>query len=319
MSEDCKVFFSVIVPVYNCEHYVEKCISSIVCQSFDDYEILIIDDGSTDSSLDKVRVLERKYRNVKVFSQKNGGVSSARNCGINNARGEYIIFIDSDDWVDTEYFSMAYEILRLGFDGVIFNYFTVEGSAKNKVRLIEGCKHLSDDNLESLLLLSKITNGPCDKIFKRELYKTNHILFPEGISVGEDALVTYNLLKQSNSIVLSSEAYLNYRYHIDSVTKSQVTKKKLEDILYVARAISYKESHSSQSHAFTIRLIIDYYISALKNSELVDVVIEIENQVVESLERSKLSNFVSWKVKLKIALLKVLSNMRMLHFLKYFR
>ena len=100
---------SVIVPIYNSDKYLQRCIDSILSQDFEDFELLLIDDGSTDNSGDICDKYAEKDMRVRVFHKKNGGVSSARNLGIENAKGEWVVFIDSDDWVDITMLEKLYK------------------------------------------------------------------------------------------------------------------------------------------------------------------------------------------------------------------
>ncbi len=103
---------SVIVPVYNVEKYLEECIESLINQTLTDIEIICINDGSTDNSLKILEELQKKDNRIKIINQKNSGVSSARNNGIENATGEYIGFVDSDDWIDSDYYEKLYNTAK---------------------------------------------------------------------------------------------------------------------------------------------------------------------------------------------------------------
>lgn len=106
-----EIFFSIIIPIYNMEKYLEKCINSIICQKFDGYEIILVDDGSRDSSFQIAQKLSEQYRNIKCFKKENGGVASARNYGIEKAEGEYLIFLDADDKLGENALEDAYETI----------------------------------------------------------------------------------------------------------------------------------------------------------------------------------------------------------------
>lgn len=107
--EKSTIDFTVIVPVYNAEEYLDRCIESILNQTFTNYELLLVNDGSKDNSLQILRKFEKIDKRITVFTQENQGVSVARNQGIENAKGEYICFIDSDDWVENDYLENLYK------------------------------------------------------------------------------------------------------------------------------------------------------------------------------------------------------------------
>jgi glycosyltransferase involved in cell wall biosynthesis len=111
---------SIVVPVYNSEKYLEKCLVSLINQTYKNIEIIVINDGSTDGSLDIAKQLAKRDSRVKVYSKKNGGLSSARNHGIEKASGEYIGFVDSDDYIDCNMYSYLYDALEKNIHKFLF-------------------------------------------------------------------------------------------------------------------------------------------------------------------------------------------------------
>lgn len=174
---------SVIVPVYNVEQYLPRCIDSILVQTFTDFELLLIDDGSTDSSGDICDEYAKKDNRIRVFHKKNGGVSSARNVGLDNAKGEWLAFIDSDDTVDTEYLS-----LNESEDAdIIEKGFTVCDEFGNVIRH----SHVTDKCISSQEEFFRIyvNNwiGPLwNKLIRRSIVKNSH--FNTDVQIGEDLL-----------------------------------------------------------------------------------------------------------------------------------
>ena len=126
---------SIIVPVYNAEKYISRCIESVLSQDFNDYELILINDGSEDSSLEVCETYRFNYKQIKVFSQKNFGASSARNIGLQNAIGEYVCFIDADDYVGKNYISTLFEDIQFenGIDLVIQGLTVVSGIENSRV------------------------------------------------------------------------------------------------------------------------------------------------------------------------------------------
>ena len=103
---------SVVVPIYNVEKYLRQCLESLVNQNFDDYEIILINDGATDNSMKIAQEFEDKYKNIKLLSKKNAGLGAARNTGMKYVTGKYVLFVDSDDYVSPEYISELYNVIN---------------------------------------------------------------------------------------------------------------------------------------------------------------------------------------------------------------
>ena len=190
---------SIIVPVYNSQKHLQRCVDSILSQDFKDFELLLIDDGSTDASSVICDDYASVNSNVRVVHQTNAGASAARNKGIKESQGEYITFIDSDDYISKSYLSdfdvlHAYDFQIQGFtliysdpssdDNVIEPISTKDCSV---VEIIEDCE------------INSLIRGPVCKLFKRDLIAKNHIQFPEELSYGEDAIFVKNYLLHCNN------------------------------------------------------------------------------------------------------------------------
>lgn len=205
---------SIIVPVYNAEKYISECIESILKQSYKDFELILVDDGSTDKSSVICEEYANKDSRIRYIYKKNGGVSSARNTGITAATGKYIAFVDSDDFIkedmisillknDVDFSMCGYELYN-GFDDVILSKYPCPqlwGSTK------ELAKHI-DEYLSPPFLL-----GPCFKMFKREIVKTNNIQFPLELSYGEDAVFVFKYLMHCFNFNICSYIGYSYRKH----------------------------------------------------------------------------------------------------------
>lgn len=210
---------SVIVPVYNAEKYLCRCVDSILAQTFQNFELLLIDDGSYDSSARICDDYVSKDSRIKVYHKKNGGVSSARNLGIANAQGEWICFVDSDDWLDKDFLE--------GFD-----------CNKSSDLLIQGCKkHLGEKTINVVLdveeftgvnMLRKIVDfekrellifrPPWAKLFKKKVIEDNCLSFDSKIQIGEDFLFVLYYILHINKMSISSNCGYNYRIVEGSLT-----------------------------------------------------------------------------------------------------
>lgn len=202
---------SVIVPVYKAETYLHRCVDSLLAQTFTDFEILLVDDGSPDRSGEICDEYARKDSRVRVFHKENGGVSSARQCGMDNARGEYTIHADPDDWVDP---TMLEELYRKAkeedADMVICDYF-VEERKKTK-RIIQKPSAL-DHNVVLEELFQQLHGSCWNKLVRRACYKEFGVKFPLELSCCEDLYVNACLAAEDIRITYLNKAF----YHYDQV------------------------------------------------------------------------------------------------------
>lgn len=239
---------SVIVPVYNVEKYLYHCIDSILAQTFTDFELLLIDDGSTDSSGKICDEYGEKDSRIRVFHKENGGVSSARNLGLDKANGEWIWFIDSDDYVEQETISSLPSYLQNNdYDCVIFGYFTENEHAKTEFASPKGLQ-LSVDYITALKWLYEPQYVPYqgyiwNKLFKRTILQNYHLRFDIQIKFNEDRLFCFEYLKSIKAQVIfdtqpfyhyikndnSAMASLNQRYNPDFITDLYAMQRMLEE------------------------------------------------------------------------------------------
>lgn len=206
---------SVIVSNYNNGEFLKKCIDSILEQSFKDYELIIIDDGSTDNSNLILREYQGKDTRIKIIYEKHKGVSHARNKGIEISNGEYITFIDSDDTIDRKAYEICMKKLaEFPADLVIFSILYINENKKNKINF----KNLPDNYYDSKenFICDLIKNrgmsiySNCNKIYKRTFIKKEKIYFKEDYHFGEDRLFNYEYLKYANRIITISNKLYSY-------------------------------------------------------------------------------------------------------------
>lgn len=222
---------SIIVPVYNVEDYISDCIDSILNQTFKDFELLLIDDGSTDDSGNICDSYIAKDLRVKVIHTKNHGVSKSRNLGIKNAKGKYIMFCDSDDYVDMYWCEKLYNSIRFNSNSfVLCPYFVynqrkdgenikIENIQENKEIITNKKFYFSDYKI-------KLSASACNKIYEKEILINNNIKFCESLSLGEDKLFNLDYLRclGDKVIILKDPLYhyilrekesLDYKYYPD--------------------------------------------------------------------------------------------------------
>lgn len=201
---------SIIIPAYNCDKVIERCVNSFIEQTYDNIEIIVVNDGSKDNTKDILECLAKKDERIKVINKKNDGVSIARNTGIENASGEYVQFADADDYVTK---NCVYELVKCieedDSDLVIAGYEKIQDGKSNVItpykHQIYNIHELKYDFFE--LYNSYLINMPWNKLFKKELICT---LFDANMSLGEDLIFNIDYIKRVNKI--STIDFAGYRY-----------------------------------------------------------------------------------------------------------
>lgn len=212
---------SVIVPVYNVEPYVSRCLESIKNQSFTDLEIILVDDGSTDNSGKICDEYAAEDKRIKVFHTLNRGLSAARNYGIKYASGDYLSFIDSDDWIDNDFYEVMMNLLIDANADICVCGF--ECFSENSTRLWQPESKVYDSDSALIELLSeRINNNAWNKLYRRCLIQElseNNKLFPEGKNY-EDISVMHRIIRVANNVALISRPLYHYNIRQDSITKT---------------------------------------------------------------------------------------------------
>lgn len=219
--------FSIIVPIYNVERYLEQCIESVLAQDYQNYELILVDDGSPDNSIDICAKYAKQYSNIVFIHKINGGVSDARNAGIQIARGEYLMFLDSDDyWEGTTILSDLQKIIIENNPDTIFNYMSSVYPEKivnhyiNRDKLIGSFR----EDFQGLYQDGIYLGFPFTKTIKRELILTNHLFFIKGRSF-EDVAWSFFLTKYINSYAIYKNCFYMYRRERKGSISSVATSK----------------------------------------------------------------------------------------------
>lgn len=215
---------SAIVPIYNAEVYLCRCLDSIISQTLSDFEILLIDDGSPDRSGEICDDYSTKDSRIRVFHKENGGVASARQLGMENAQGEYIIHVDPDDWVEPNMLEELYnEALKNDADVVICDYWV------DSERIVRQ-RPSALDNLTILQEFFQQLYGCCwNKLLKRSFYNTHQIKFYTELAYCEDLTFWLRLYQQSVKTTYLPKAYYHYIQHPKSLCKTHVSYKDDKD------------------------------------------------------------------------------------------
>ena len=208
---------SIIVPVYNVDRYLENCINSIINQSFYNFELILIDDGSEDDSGKICDNYAKKDKRIKVIHKKNEGVSRARNIGIDLSKGKYIMFCDSDDFVKRDWCKGLYDLQKNNLNSICLCGFTTINFRGNKCEYIDKVldknKKINHINIKDFFLLYEkhLVNSPCNKIYESQIIKKNNIKFNENITLGEDLLFNLKYFEfVKGDIVVLNECKYNY-------------------------------------------------------------------------------------------------------------
>lgn len=252
---------SIIIPVFNAEKYLEKSIKSVLVQTFAEFELIIINDGSTDGSAKICDMFAEKDNRVRVIHQDNRGVSAARNTGISNAQGEYICFVDSDDFINEDMLECLYnnaieydaDISCCGIVQTTLNGVENIRYCTGEKKLILDCKDLLRSFFEEPVY-REVLYGPYNKIIRANIVKT--VGFQERFRIAEDLLFNFECLEQANSFYFENRGLYHYIKRENSATTSEFSVKQF-DYIYVAD-ILLEKCCNNYSFAYSAALLWNY-------------------------------------------------------------
>lgn len=228
-----KELISIVVPIYNVEDYLKECIDSICGQSYKNIEIILVDDGSTDGSPAICDVYAGLDNRIRVIHKKNGGLSDARNCGLEVARGEYVAFVDSDDYVNERFIEFLYNAMEdCNAQIAVCSYQKVYDTPIAKSELP---KYVIEEK-NSISFLESLYQGKYsdmgfvawNKLYKRQLFVENNILYPKG-RIYEDTFTTYKLLYFAEGIAIVDYPLYCYRMRSGSIMQSKIMMDRCRD------------------------------------------------------------------------------------------
>ncbi len=230
--------FSIIVPVYNVEQYLERCVEMLAGQH-DSCEVLLVDDGSRDSSGQMCDSFASEYEYVKAFHKPNGGLSSARNYGIDRAKGEYILFVDSDDYVETSMCRVLEDYISKAPDAEVIAYDGIEEGPQGNCGIRRGWvkQAESKDGHDFLLESYKQRTLHVEAwlyAFKREYLEKNHLRFKEGV-LAEDVEFTPRAVIPARQVLSIPEAFYHYIIRGDSLTAQTGREKNIRDFFQILK------------------------------------------------------------------------------------
>ena len=227
---------SVVIPVYNVEDYLVFCLESIINQTYKKLEIIIVDDGSTDKSGNIADSYSRKDPRIRVIHKKNGGLSDARNKGLDASKGEYICFIDSDDYVNYNYIEILYNLCVENKADISICSFMKTSRELTKIDGLENRKSYVIDGRDTIKRIYKgkgknIAFTAWNKLYKRSLFTNNNIEYPKG-RLYEDDTTTYRLFYITKKVAITEECLYYYRIRNNSIMTSKIDERKIKDGLY---------------------------------------------------------------------------------------
>ncbi len=237
MTKDALI--SIIIPVYNTERYIERCLESVINQTYNNLEIIVIDDGSEDNSYRICENFSQKDNRIILLQKENGGQASARNLGIKRATGDYISFVDSDDWIESDmYEKMLYAVKDRENSIAVCGRYKVEEDTMAKISSFTAEKEITWDFTEAVgnfLTWNNIDSSTCDKLFPAKLIKEQKF---SGRMVCEDMLFVYEALKKSSSVIHIGKPLYNYLQRSGSTSKPIVYNPRIEGMLIYPKQIS---------------------------------------------------------------------------------
>ncbi len=263
--------FSIIVPVYNVREYLEKCVNSILSQEYSDMELILVDDGSTDGSSNLCDSFKEKNEHVKVFHKENGGLSDARNYGIEHSHGDYIIFVDSDDWIEdgclvkfdriigeTGVDIIETTLIEAYEDRVFIRDQDIEDFFKDKYTL---------SNLLEWKLHQSYNTWPSQKmIYSRAFIENNHLSFLKG-RLHEDIAWTSNVIKKVKNYTICPFAWYYHRMKRNNSITNSIKAKNITDVIEMAANIYSNKTDSIIEKEIFKRIMVSVYVKIKQMSQ----------------------------------------------------
>ncbi|MBY0145896.1 glycosyltransferase family 2 protein [Neobacillus niacini] len=316
---------SVVIPVYNVENYLHRCVDSVLKQTFQDFEIILINDGSKDSSGKICDEYAKKDKRIKVIHKKNARVSAARNDGIKMAKGKYVSFIDSDDWIEPAmYQEMFNKAEDLDLDFIMCDYKKKSNNYEDKrTQSIRGGYYskydIKNELYQSLIMFENIEYPPTISnwvcLFNLNFLKSNSLYYDEDIHYDEDSILgTKIMYHATNFYYLKGHHYYNYFYNPNSTTNTYNEKKWISFLKINERLVKYFGNNIEFDFSRQIKINMLYLtLSALGQikysekggKERLNMIKKImfHPKVIEIFKDFKIPN-VSWKTKIIIILIK---------------
>lgn len=303
---------TIVIPVFNGEKFIKNCVNNLEKSNFNDFEIIIINDGSTDNTLKIIKELLLRYDNIEyINNKKNKGVSYSRNVGIEKSNGKYIGFVDADDYVDNSMFSNMIKVaIKNDADVVVCNYIEIDEltKVKTKSKYRYNKQILLKDECLKNFLTDKISPAIWDKIYKKELIKK--VKFNENLQVGEDLLFCLNIFLESKKNAFINEYYYNYIQQNSSVMHNISPKlTQFKDVLNYVKKEKYLNSNFEEEYSyFKLEMITRgiHSISSITNKSNKKTAIKYLKLYCNKIDLNQIikNKFFSKSIKIEIFVLK---------------
>lgn len=264
---------SIIIPIYNSQKFLSRCLDSVLDFSLENMECILINDGSTDQSLDICEQYLQKDSRFKLITINNSGVSAARNIGIKKANGKYLFFLDADDYLNKAGYSHLIKALELNYDFYAFSYFTLYENGTICEELFDfNSKNNTDLNTANHFLLASSKLNTCwGKLLKADIISRNNITFPVNMKAAEDAVFIINYMRYIKTCCIENFSIIYYRQHAGSAMRTVDLNKKLIDLelLYNKRIEFLKELNIWNFEIDVYRLLFSVITNLLLEMTLV--------------------------------------------------
>ena len=237
---------SIIVPVYKVEQYIHKCVDSILNQTFTNFELILVDDGSPDNCGKICDEYAQKDERIRVVHKENGGVSSARNLGIDEAKGEYISFIDPDDWIELNMYEDIFNFVNdNNVDVACFEVYEVKGNKCSAHYRFESNRVFEKEEALYNILVDIIDNSPCNKVYKKSVWEG--VRFPIGRRF-EDVATIYKTFHKSNKVGYMKKAFYYYlKREGSAIALSFDAQRRFENFLGYKERYEFAQVYSKES------------------------------------------------------------------------
>lgn len=225
-----KPTFSIIIPVYNAQNTISRSIESVLLQEMQDFELILVNDGSSDNSLQICKKYAKDNQKIRVIDKKNGGVSSARNEGINNSNGEYVVFLDSDDTISPKLLKLFYKVIEEQHTDLVFCNFTIVTNTRSIPNMVDVKEVSSKKDISSQfekLYNANLLNCCWGKCYKRRLINYQ---FDSKLQLGEDFLFVLNYLENAKTVYYINQELYNYYVLSENTLSFAGGRKRLENL-----------------------------------------------------------------------------------------
>ena len=270
---------SVVIPIYNTASYLRQCIESILKQTYKDFEILLVDDGSTDNSKDICLEYQNKYENIRYLYKENSGVSATRNYGIDNAKGRWIFFLDSDDFLLSDnVFEILIDVVNEDETNIpVFNFrYIYDDKEKDGSKF--DLSSINDKEIIMNIVLGRQSNSfygqmfraSWGKMFDKELLDKHNIRFDERMYIGEDAIFLLDYFKVNNNLKFIDEPLYGYRYHNSSACRKYKADLLEQDLIQLDNLLKRLDINDNDYKKVICGFIIGEYWGLISNGKKKD-------------------------------------------------